>query len=463
MDVNTSILLHCSQDRRTSAALLRQTSSIQTYTKFAMDSFGLTMFSILIAVLGYFQPVSLTGISDRLQNGLGKEYVLDPLGMIVDRFLPVLHSNDTLADSELQFDMSSAVVSISSEQEPVGSVMNAPTVNFSASPDDTTGYKTDTVSLIADWNESGSRPFSSNQYLDLATDRPELPEFSSQIRLAVRTLFRYAVLLGPPAIVAAVLLVGFAYCRDLRAADSEIMGFINEIQSKRASLRQKVDLAILIIDQELAETERHILAEQERVHQELTSFRPDAVFSQEVNAFREKLELLIQCEFDRQVSWVKDYLQELQQLRQSLPSSAEIRSQCDEFQETLQQAKDAHNKLTDALKHIDELLDSLSTERRQKAVPLVQDSFSLIDDELHAVRSISSNGESGSSKASEGFRDNAQTQPQPLSQWVMASARRAMTPEEFEKARQIRRQRVKMRCAARPKANSASSYGQSWT
>lgn len=422
-----------------------------------MDSFGLAMFSILIAIFGYFQSIHLTGI-ERLQDGLGKEYVLDHFGMMVHRFFPVAYGNDSFANSEIRSDAPSAVVlSTSSEPEPVDHAVDAVMANFSASVDDTIGYTTDIVSLDVDQNESDSWLFRDTHYLNLIAIRSRYAGFSSQIWSVIKSFFGLAVLLGLPVILVGTLSVAFMYWQDLRTADAEIMRFTNEVQSRRASLRRKIDLAVLVVDQTLDEIVRHISAEQERVHQDLASFRPEDVISQEMSAFREKLELLIQSEFHRQVSWVKDYLEELEQVRQSLPSPAEIRAQCKEFQEMFQQAKEVHNNLKDALKHIDEL-------SRSRQTPLLsQDSLSLVDDEFHAVHSISSNEGTGSCNVSERFRDNAHTPPQSLSQWVMASGRHAMTPEEFDKAREIRRERVKMRCANRIKTDSASSNVQSWT
>lgn len=422
-----------------------------------MDSFGLTMFLILIAIFGYFQYIPLTGIN-RLQDSLSKEYVLGHFGMMVDRFFPVAYGNDSFANSEIRSDTPSAVVlSTLSEPEPVDHAVDAVMANFSASVDYTIGYTTDIVSLGADQNESDSWLFRDTHYLDLIAIRSRYAGFSSHIWSVIKSFFGLAVLLGLPVILVGSLSVAFTYWRDLRTADAEIMRFTSEVQFRRASLRRKIDLAALVIDQTLDETVRHISAEQERVHQDLASFRPDDVISQEMSAFRDKLELLIQSEFDRQVSWVRDYLEELEQVRQSLPGPAEIRAQCEEFQETFQQSKEVHKSLNDALKHINEL------SRSRQTPPLSQDSLSLVGDEFHAVRSISSNEGTSSSNVSERIRDNTDMQPQSLSHWVMASGRRAMTPEEFDKAREIRRERVKMRCANRVKTDSASSNGQSWT
>ncbi|ODM18976.1 hypothetical protein SI65_05593 [Aspergillus cristatus] len=418
-----------------------------------MDFFGLTMFSILIAIFGYFQSIPLTGV-DRLQDGLSKGYALGHFGMMVDRFFPVAYANDSFENSELQYDTTSAVLVSTSPEPKSDSVVDSALTNSNTSTDDTTGYTTHIVPLVADWNESDPWIFRDTQYFDLIADRTRYVGFSSQIWSAAQSFSRVAVLLGLPIILVSVLFVAFVYWRDVRTADAEIMRFTNEVRSRRASLQRKIDLASYAIDQTLDDIVRHISAQQERIHQDLASFRPDDVISQEMGAFREKLELLIQSEFDRQASWVKDYLEELEQVRQTLPGPAEIRAQCDELQEIFQQAKEVHNSLNGTLKHIDELLNS------RPVASLSQGSITLVD-EFHAVRSISSNEGTGSSNVSERIRENTHLQPQSLSQWVMASGRHAMTPEEFDKAREIRRERVKMRCANRVKANSASTNGQS--
>lgn len=420
-----------------------------------MDFFGLTMFSILMAIFGYFQSIPLTGV-DRLQDGLSKGYVLSHFGMMVDRFFPVAYANDSFENTELQYDTTSAVLALTSPEPKSDSVVDSALTNPNTPTDDMTGYETHIVPLVADWNGSDRWIFRDTQYLDLIADRTRYVGFSSQIWSAAQSFSRIVVLLGLPIILVSVLFVAFVYWRDVRTADAEIMSFTNEVRSRRASLQRKIDLASYAIDQTLDDIVRHISAQQERIHQDLASFRPDDVISQEMGAFREKLELLIQSEFDRQASWVKDYLEELEQVRQTLPGPAEIRGQCDEFQEILQQAKEVHNSLNGTLKHMDELLNS------RPVASLSQGSVSLVD-EFHTVRSISSNEGTGLSNMSERIRETTHLQPQSLSQWVMASDRHAMTAEEFDKAREIRRERVKMRCANRVKANSASMNGQSGT
>lgn len=380
-----------------------------------------------------------------MQDGLSKGYVLSHFGMMVDRFFPVAYSNDSFANS----DASSDVVLSTPEPEPVAYIVDTIMANFSASVDDTIGYTTDIMSLSADQNESEPWLFRDTHYLDQIAIRSRYAGFSSQTWSVMKSLFGLAVLLGLPVILVGSLTVAFTYKRDLRIADAKIMRFTREVQSRRASLRRKIDLAALVVDQTLDEIARHISAEQERVHQDLASLRPNDVISQEMSAFREKVEFLVQSKFDRHVSWVRDYLEELDQVRQSLPGPADIRAQCEEFQETFQQAKKVHKNLNGALKHIDGLLSSRQTP------PLSQNSLSLVDDEFHALRSISSNEGTGSGNVGERIRVNLNPQPQSLSQWVMASGRQAMTPEEFDKAREIRRERVKMRCANRIKTDSA--------
>lgn len=424
-----------------------------------MNSFGLTMFSILIAIFGYFQSIPLTGV-DRLQNGLSKGCFLGHFGMMVDRYFPVTYANNSYVKFERQHDTPSAVLVSTTPEPESNSVVDSALTNFDIFADDTKGYTADIVPLSADWNVSDPWLFVDTvdtQYFDLIADSARSAGSSSQIWSAVKSFSRVAILLGLPITFVSVLRIAFAHWKDLRTTDSEIMRFTNETQSRRASLRRKIDLAAMVVDETLDEIVRHISAKQERMHQDLASFCPDDVISQEMRALREKLELLIQSEFDRQASWMKDYLSELEQVCQYLPSPAEIRAQCEEFQKTFQQAKGVHNNLNRVLKHINELLAS-----RQKA-PLSQDSVSFLDDELHVVHSISSNEGIDSSNMSERICDNTYLQPQSLSKWVMASGRHAMTPDEFNKAREIRRERLMMRYAKRVKAKSASTNGQSRT
>lgn len=417
-----------------------------------MNTFGLTMFSILIAIFGYFQCIPLTGIN-RLQDCLRKEYALGHFGMMVDRFSPVAYDNDSFASSEIQSDAPSAVVLLtSSKLEPVGYAVDTVMANFSASVDDKIGYTTDIVSLGADQNESYSGFFHDTYCPYLIAICSRYAGFPSQIWPVIKSFFGLAVPLGPLVILVGSLTVAFTYWRKLRTAGAEVMRLTSKVQSRRASLQRKIDLAASVVDQTLDEIARHIPAEQERIHQYLASFRPDDVINQEINAFREKLEFFIQSEFDKQIPLVRDYLEELEQVRQTLPGPVEIRAQCEKFQETFEQAKEVHSNLKDALKHIDELL-------RSKQTP----SLSQVDDEFHAVRSISSNEGTGPRNVNERIRGNTGTRSRSLSRWVMASGRHEMTPEEFNKALEIRRERVNMRCANRVKTDSVSSNGQSCT
>lgn len=200
-----------------------------------------------------------------------------------------------------------------------------------------------------------------------------------------------------------------------------------------------------------------MLAEQERIHEELVAFPSSTVIDHEVQMFREKFKLQVQDEFSKQVAWIRDYMCDLEKARQAIPDPSEIRAKYEEFRHVFQQSQEACGNLYDAIKHIESILNSF-TQKQSRVLPVAHDVAALLDEEVHTTHSISNNEGQSLSNTSEGEAkrnttielqyENAELE-KPLAQWVVASARGKMTPEESDRARRIRRERVQMRCATR--------------
>lgn len=429
-----------------------------------MASFDITMLSIVLAFIGYFQPGPLAamqpayGVPQRFQEGLHKDYVLRSLGVIVDKVWPITHGNATAMHTSSIPDTVTVPTPI--ETDPV-SETDTVVDELSDSPEDTAEYTASDgyAVMVNDEDEQDTYlPRTITQLLGrisriigLASLLPPYPVFT-------KCLIQAIVLLGLPAFLVVVLFVVFNFWRDLPAADAEIMGFADEIQTKRVSLLHRIDLATLIVDRELDDIALHIQTKRERVRDELDSFHPNDSIDLEMNAFREKLESRLQEKLDRQVSWVRDFMHNVEQARQGIPDPAEIWAQCEKFEKTLQRSKDARAYLEDALEQSRTALD-LIKEKHNKLSSASRGTTSSTE-ELCSTCPTSNDEATSHDNGKTRYQDDAygilkskrkneEGQSKLVAQWVMASDRKEMTPEEFEKARKLRRERVEMRHGSR--------------
>lgn len=414
-----------------------------------MDFLGFTLLSIFMALIRYFQPGSLTGISavcsipERLQEGLRRDH----FGGIIDKNLPTLHSNSSSMNPGIQPGAPSIpTAAVVPTPEPAGSVLNAPFGNLTVS---------DSVSTVADWDEFDPWYFhyfhDTNQRFDPISNFLEMAGFSNPDPLFIKNSVKITGLLGLSVILVGVGVVISNFWRHLKQADDEVMEFANAVRSKRAFLLHRLDLAAFVLDRQLDQVAKQIMLEQKRVHEELASFRPDLFIGQEVNTFREALELHVQTEVDQQVSRIKVSLRELEEVRQAIPDFAKVRAQHEEFQDMLRQSKKAYGKLNDSLEQIERLSDSLTT-RQNKDLPISQD-VTVPVQELPVTRPSPTKAGLGNIKTEEDVVGSAENKchngegkrTSPLDQWVMSSARRAMTREEIDNEWKVRRERAMMR------------------
>lgn len=412
-----------------------------------MHTFGLTVFSIVMAVIGYFQFIPLKAmqpvysISERLQEGFCRVH----FGGVFDKAFQEVHGNNLSVKLGLQ-------------------TVPTPTVPNSANY--TTRNITDRISMIGNWDKLDHwAPRNVNQTIGSIPGAWETAGFSSTNLLFIMSLTKPAILYGLPVILTVGMLsiIVFAFWRNMQTANAEIMGFTSKVRSTRTSILQKLDMVALAADKHLDQTKRRMLAEQERIHEELAAFHPSSVIDHEVQVFREKFELQVQDEFNNQTAWVKEYLRDLEQARQTVPDPGEIRAKYEELRHVFQQPQEACANLDDTMKHIESFL-KFFTQKQGRVLFITQDAAALLDEEIQPTHSIPRGEEQSHSKNSEEeAQKTAQTELQhgkaelekPLAQWVMASARGKMTPEESDKARRIRRERVQMRCATRtPQRNN---------
>lgn len=248
------------------------------------------------------------------------------------------------------------------------------------------------------------------------------------------SLTQTVVFSGIAAILGGALFVVFNFWRDLQTADMELMGFAQDIQTKRASILQRLNMASLIVDKGLGNIATHVQMEQERVHDDLASFRPGDSISLEVGAFREKLESWLQNEFDQQVSSMKDFLHDLKQTRHGNPNLAKIKAQQERLDVILQQTNgmDGSNS---------RYTTSSTDEGPSSTCPTSSDGGTSHGHDKTGYKKKHHNTEDGQSKL--------------VAQWVMASHRAEMTQEELEKAQRLRRERVDMR-----RGSGRDGYGQ---
>lgn len=411
-----------------------------------MDFLGFTLFSIFMALIRYFQPGSLTGISavysipERLQEDLHKNHS----GEIIDKISPTFHSNDSSTNPGPQPGTPSIpTTAVVPTPDPVGSGLNAPFGNLTVSG---------SVSTVADWDEFDSWYFHDTNRVDPISNFLEMAGFSNPDLLFIKNSVKITGLLGLSVILIGIGVVISNFWRHLQTADEEVMEFANAVRSKRALLLHRLDLAAFVLDNQLDQVTKQIMLEQKRIHEELASFRPDWFIGQEVNSFREALELHVQTEVDQQVSCMKDSLRELEQVRQAIPDPAKVRAQYEEFQDMLQQSKEMYGKLNDSLKQIESLSYSFKT-RQNKDLHVSQGATVPVREELPVTRPPSTETGMGNSRTEEGVIGNTENKchsmngkvSTPLAQWVMSSARRAMTPEEIDNEWKIRRERAIMR------------------
>lgn len=411
-----------------------------------MDFLGLAMLSIFMALISYFQPRSLTAVNavysihERLQEGLRK----DKSGARIDKNSPTIHSNDSSMSSVLQPDASSIPTAADVlTPEPTNSVLNAPFGNLTVS---------DSVSTVADWDEFDPWYFhDTNQRFDPISDFIESAGFSNLDSLFIKNPVKVTGLLGLSVVLVRVGVAISNFWRNLKTADDEVMEFTNVVRSKRALLLHRLDLAAFVIDKQLDQVSKQIALKQKRVHVELASFRLDCI-EQEVNTFREALELHAQSEVDQQVSRVKDSLRELEESHQAIPDPAKVRAQYEKLQDMVRQSKEAYGKLNDSLKQVESLSDSFTT-RQEKDLPVSQDVTVPVQEQLPVMRPPPTDTGLSNSKMKEGAVGSAENRyhneegkrTTPLAQWVTLSARRVMTQEEIDDEWKIRRERAMMR------------------
>ena len=397
-----------------------------------MDFLGLTMFSIFMALISYFKPGSLTAINavgsipERLQEGLRKDHS----GGRIDKNSPTIHSNDSSMSSVLQPDAFSIPTA--------NSELNTPFGNLTVS---------DSVSTVADWDEFDPWYFhDTNQRFGPVLNFLDSAGFSNLDSLSIKNSVKITGLLGLSVVLVGVGVVISNFWRHLKTADDEVMGFTNAVRSKRALLLHRLDLVAFVLDKQLDQVSKQIMLKQKRVHEELASFRFDCI-EQEINTFREAFESDVQAEVDQLVSRVKDLLRELEE-----SDPAKVRAQYEELQGVVRRSKEAYGKLNDSLKQIESLSDSSST-RQNKDLPVSQDVTVPVQDELPDTRTPSTDTGLSDSKTKEGavgsaenrYHNEAGKRTTPLAQWVMSSARRAMTREEIDNEWKIRRERAMMR------------------
>lgn len=399
-----------------------------------------------MALIRYFQPNSLTGISavysipERLHEGLRKDH----FGGIIDKNVSTIHSNDSSKNPGIQPGTPSIpTAAIVPTPDPAGPVLNAPFGNLTVSG---------SVSTVADCDEFDSWYFHDTNRVDPISNFLEVAGFSNPDPLFIKNSAKITGLLGLSVILIGVGVVISNFWRHLQTADDEVMEFANAVRSKRALLLHRLDLAAFVLDKQLDQVAKRIMLEQERIHEELASFRPDWFIGQEVNSFREALELHVQTEVDQQVSCMKDSLRELEQVRQAIPDPVKVRAQYDEFQDMFRQSKEAYSKLNDSSKKIERLSDPF-TARQNKDLSISQDATVPTKEELPVTPLSSIDEGLSKSKTEEDVIGNTESKGNnakgkvttPLAQWVMSSARRAMTSEEIDNEWKIRRERAIMR------------------
>lgn len=431
-----------------------------------MALLSITMLSIFIAFIGYFQPGPLAAIQptysvpQRLE-GFRKDYLLRScLGGIFDKVWPIIHRNTISMQPDTSLFPATVTVSNPIATEPI-SETDLILDKSNGLPEDTAEYAVsdDYSVVIYDQDEHESdHPRTIIQRLGWISRIIGLTSILYPYPLFTKSDIHAMLSLGLPAVLIGFLFLAFSFWRDLQAADAEIMGITDEIQVKKVSHLDRIYLATMIIDRELNGITSHIQMERERVHEELDSFRPNGTIELEMNAFREKLETRLQDNSDRQISWVREFVNDIEQVRQGIPDLAEIRAQCEGLENTLRQSKDARGHLEDALEKSQTALD-LIKKRNSKLSSTSRGTASSTEELCSTCPTSSDEGTSqGNDKTeheSHAYSDSEKIgqneeegQSKLVAQWVTASYRKEMSPEEFEKARKLRRERVEMRCAS---------------
>lgn len=448
----------------------------QPVTLYILDMalLSITMLSIFIAFIGYFQPGPLAAIQptysvpQRLEEGFRKDHLLRSLGGILDKVWPIIHGNTSSMQPDTFLSPATVTVSNPIQTDPISEtdfVLDKPN-NL---PEDTAEYAASdgySVVLYDQGEHESDYPRTIIQRLGWISRTIGLTSILYPYSLFIKRHIHAMLLLGLPAVLIGVLFFAFSFWRDLQAADAEIMGFTDEIQVKKASLLHHIDLAAMIVDRELDGITSYIQMERGRVHDELDSFRPNDTIELEMNVFREKLETRLQDSFDRQVSWVRDFVNDIEQVRQGIPDLAEIRAQYEGLDNTLRRSKDTHGRLENALEQSQTALDLIG-KRNSKLSSTSRGTASSTEEKLCST--CPSSSDEGTSQGNDKIEheshvysdsgsngQNEEGQSKLVSEWVTASYRKKMSPEEFEKARKLRRERVEMRCASRKESHHRS-------